>query len=48
MYGDENIEVYHSNYVPLEYTVAKREATECYAKLICNKRDNVGRNVQLV
>ncbi|XP_068714521.1 thioredoxin reductase 1, cytoplasmic-like isoform X3 [Montipora foliosa] len=39
-YGDENIEVYHSSYIPLEYTLPKRDATECYAKLICNKLEN--------
>ena len=41
MYGEDNIEVYHSSYIPLEYTVAKRDSSECYAKLICNKLDNV-------
>ena len=40
-YGEDNIEVYHTNYQPLEYTVAKRDSSECYAKLICNKSDNV-------
>ena len=40
-FGDENVEVYHTNYQPLEYTVAKRDMAGCYAKLICNKSDNV-------
>ena len=40
-YGEDNIEVYHTNYIPLEYTVAKRDSSDCYAKLICNKSDNV-------
>ena len=40
-YGEDDIEVYHSNYQPLEYTVPKRDSSECYAKLICNKSDNV-------
>ena len=44
-YGNDNIEVYHSNYIPLEYTVPKRSAKECYAKLVCNKLDNVSRRV---
>jgi len=39
-YGEDDIEVYHSNYQPLEYTVPKRDSSECYAKLICNKSDN--------
>ncbi|GFT81870.1 thioredoxin reductase 1, cytoplasmic [Trichonephila clavipes] len=34
-YGEDNIEVYHSNVTPLEWTVAKREANACYVKLIC-------------
>ncbi|XP_054711967.1 thioredoxin reductase 1, cytoplasmic-like [Uloborus diversus] len=34
-YGAENIEVYHSNIMPLEWTVPKREANACYCKLIC-------------
>ncbi|XP_033113803.1 thioredoxin reductase 1, cytoplasmic-like [Anneissia japonica] len=38
-YGEDNIEVYHTNYMPLEYTVAGRDASDCYAKLICNKAD---------
>ena len=40
-YGEDNIEVYHTNYTPLEYTVAKRDASECYVKLVCNKSENV-------
>jgi pyruvate/2-oxoglutarate dehydrogenase complex dihydrolipoamide dehydrogenase (E3) component len=40
-FGEENIEVYHSEFQPLEYTVAQREANACYSKLICNKADNV-------
>ena len=40
-YGEENIEVYHSNFTPLEFTVPHRPENECYAKLICNKADEV-------
>jgi thioredoxin reductase (NADPH) len=39
-YGADNIEVYHSHYWPLEWTVAKRSESTCYAKLICNKQDD--------
>ncbi|RMX38762.1 hypothetical protein pdam_00018521, partial [Pocillopora damicornis] len=39
-FGEENVEVYHTNYQPLEYTVAKRDVSGCYAKLVCNKSDN--------
>lgn len=45
-FGDENVEVYHTNYQPLEYTVAKRDMSGCYAKLICNKTDNVSSAIQ--
>ena len=30
-------QVYHSNFWPLEWTVAAREDNICYAKLICVK-----------
>lgn len=33
-YGEDNIEVYHTNFRPLEWTVPHRE-DPCYAKLIC-------------
>ncbi|XP_076469730.1 thioredoxin reductase 1, cytoplasmic-like [Babylonia areolata] len=39
-FGDDNIEVYHSNFMPLEWTVPHREENACYAKLICNKAEN--------
>ncbi|XP_052780440.1 thioredoxin reductase 1, cytoplasmic-like [Mya arenaria] len=34
-FGEGNIEVYHTNFHPLEWTVAQRENNACYAKLIC-------------
>ncbi|KAK3102799.1 hypothetical protein FSP39_014001 [Pinctada imbricata] len=34
-FGEENIEVYHTNFWPLEWTVAHREENVCYAKLVC-------------
>lgn len=40
MHGADDIEVYHTNYVPLEFTVAQRRANECYVKLICLKSQN--------
>ena len=40
-YGEDNVEIYHSNFTPLEATVAHRMDNGCYAKLICNKNDNV-------
>lgn len=39
-FGEKNIEVYHSHFMPLEWTVAHREDNTCYAKLVCNMNDN--------
>ncbi|CAH2277521.1 thioredoxin reductase 1, cytoplasmic [Pelobates cultripes] len=39
-YGEENIEVYHSYFWPLEWTVPARDNNKCYAKIICNLKDN--------
>ncbi|XP_075456697.1 thioredoxin reductase 1, cytoplasmic isoform X2 [Ascaphus truei] len=39
-YGDANIEVYHSFFWPLEWTVPSRDNNKCYAKVICNTKDN--------
>jgi len=39
-FGKENIEVYHSYFKPLEFTVPERPDNECYIKLIVNKADN--------
>ncbi|XP_008318767.1 thioredoxin reductase 3 [Cynoglossus semilaevis] len=43
MYGQENIEVFHSLFWPLEFTVPGRDNNKSYAKVICNKlnRDQV-------
>lgn len=38
-FGENNIEVYHTYYTPLEWTVGERGDNICYAKLICNKND---------
>uniref|UniRef100_A0A8B9LT75 Thioredoxin reductase 1, cytoplasmic n=1 Tax=Astyanax mexicanus TaxID=7994 RepID=A0A8B9LT75_ASTMX len=40
LYGQENLEVYHSLFWPLEYTVPNRDNNRCYAKIICNKLDD--------
>lgn len=39
--GEENIEVYHQAFTPLEWTVPHRPENICFAKLICDKTDNV-------
>eukprot|EP00761_Pharyngomonas_kirbyi_P011761 gb/GECH01011787.1/.p1 GENE.gb/GECH01011787.1/~~gb/GECH01011787.1/.p1 ORF type:complete len:496 (+),score=121.82 gb/GECH01011787.1/:1-1488(+) len=38
-YGDDNIEVYHSHFKPLEWTIPERETNACYLKVICNQAD---------
>ncbi|CAI9616355.1 unnamed protein product [Staurois parvus] len=39
-YGEDNIEVYHSYFWPLEWTVPDRDSNKCYAKVICHIKDN--------
>jgi len=40
-YGQEDVEVYHGNFLPLEWTVPHRPENACYAKLICITSLNV-------
>ncbi|KAK3574860.1 hypothetical protein QTP86_018324 [Hemibagrus guttatus] len=40
LYGEENLEIFHSLFWPLEYTIPSRDNNRCYAKIICNKLDN--------
>lgn len=40
-FGEDNIEVYHTNFWPLEWTIAHKPHDVCYAKLICNINDNM-------
>ncbi|XP_033627120.1 thioredoxin reductase 2, mitochondrial-like isoform X2 [Asterias rubens] len=35
IHGEDNIEVYHSFYKPLEYTVPDRSSDQCYMKVVC-------------
>jgi len=39
-YGEENIEVYHSYFTPLEWTVGERGENHCYVKLVCVISEN--------
>ncbi|XP_076334922.1 thioredoxin reductase 1, cytoplasmic-like [Tachypleus tridentatus] len=39
-YGDDNIEVYHTNFMPLEWTLPKKNENICYAKIICLKPED--------
>ncbi|XP_068956943.1 thioredoxin reductase 2, mitochondrial isoform X1 [Petaurus breviceps papuanus] len=34
-YGEDNIEVYHAYYKPLEFTVPERDSSQCYIKMVC-------------
>ncbi|XP_033614585.1 thioredoxin reductase 2, mitochondrial [Fukomys damarensis] len=34
-HGQEQVEVYHAYYKPLEFTVAERDASQCYIKMVC-------------
>lgn len=39
-FGEDDIEVYHSFFQPLEFTVPHRPENQCYAKIICRKSDD--------
>jgi len=39
-FGDDNVEVYHAFFTPLEFYLPDKNIGECYTKLICNKLDN--------
>lgn len=39
-FGEDAVEIYHSNFWPLEWTVAHRPENACYAKLIVNTADD--------
>lgn len=35
--GKDSLEVYHAFYKPLEFTVAERDASQCYLKVVCER-----------
>ncbi|KAM8918521.1 thioredoxin reductase 2, mitochondrial isoform 2-T3 [Lycaon pictus] len=37
-HGEEHVEVYHAYYKPLEFTVAERDASQCYVKMVCLRK----------
>nr|XP_023668375.1 thioredoxin reductase 1, cytoplasmic [Paramormyrops kingsleyae] len=39
-YGQDDVEVYHTSYCPLEWALPGREKHSCYAKVICHTPDN--------
>eukprot|EP00092_Neocalanus_flemingeri_P022847 GFUD01024773.1.p1 GENE.GFUD01024773.1~~GFUD01024773.1.p1 ORF type:complete len:685 (-),score=192.22 GFUD01024773.1:237-2291(-) len=39
-FGEEDVEVYHQSFWPLEWTVAHRPENSCYCKLLCLKSQN--------
>ncbi|XP_055503925.1 thioredoxin reductase 1, cytoplasmic-like [Leucoraja erinacea] len=40
LYGDAHIEVYHSFFLPLEWTITGKDKNTCYGKVICSKLEN--------
>ncbi|XP_039258102.2 thioredoxin reductase 2, mitochondrial-like [Styela clava] len=36
-YGEENLEIYHAFYKPLEYTIPERDSSQCYIKVITER-----------
>jgi len=41
LHGEANIEVFHSYFKPLEWTLPHRGDNACYAKLVCNIQENL-------
>ena len=39
-FGQDDVEVYHTNFWPLEWTLPKRPENASYAKLVCVKSDS--------
>jgi len=39
-YGEGDVEIYHSNFQPLEFALPGRDANKCYLKLVCIKSEN--------
>ncbi|KAM6965580.1 thioredoxin reductase 2, tandem duplicate 2 [Aplochiton taeniatus] len=39
-HGKEAIEVYHAFYKPLEFSMAERDASQCYIKVVCERAGN--------
>ncbi|XP_072000583.1 thioredoxin reductase 2, mitochondrial isoform X2 [Engystomops pustulosus] len=35
IHGDDDIEVFHAYYKPLEFAVSQRDSSQCYIKMIC-------------
>ncbi|KAK3083951.1 hypothetical protein FSP39_005938 [Pinctada imbricata] len=44
-YGEENVEVYHAFYRPLEFSIPNRDASQCYIKAICTEDEVVGLHI---
>ncbi|KAK6314839.1 hypothetical protein J4Q44_G00143680 [Coregonus suidteri] len=44
-FEEDNVEVYHRYYWPLEWTVPRRDKNSCYAKVICHIPDQVLTNL---
>lgn len=39
-YGEDNIEVYHAFYKPLEYAVPNRDSSSCFIKAVCMRESS--------
>ncbi|XP_047674952.1 thioredoxin reductase 2, tandem duplicate 2 [Tachysurus fulvidraco] len=38
-YGSDNIEIFHAFYKPLEFTIAEKDASQCYIKVVCERTE---------
>ncbi|XP_014665435.1 PREDICTED: thioredoxin reductase 2, mitochondrial-like isoform X2 [Priapulus caudatus] len=39
LHGEDNVEVYHAFYKPLEYIIPERNHQQCYIKMVCSRQD---------
>ncbi|KAM8961432.1 thioredoxin reductase 2, mitochondrial [Pelodytes ibericus] len=39
-HGEDEIEIFHAFYKPLEFTVAERDSSQCYIKMICLRKQD--------
>ncbi|XP_048865606.1 thioredoxin reductase 1, cytoplasmic-like isoform X2 [Brienomyrus brachyistius] len=39
-YGQDDVEVYHASYCPLEWALPSRDKRSCYAKVVCHTPDD--------
>lgn len=47
-YGEDNVEIYHSNFTPLEWVFNEKEENQCYAKIIVQKKTDLMKGIHIL